>query len=292
MNGEVGYLKLVRKVLQTRNLIPNRTGTNTFSIFGAQLKFSLLNNTLPMMTTKYVSFNHVIKELLWFIKGDTNQNTLEQDGVLIWKKNSSRTFLDAKGLHHYKEYETLGPIYGFQWRHFNAKYVDAVTDYTNQGVDQLQNVINLIKYEPTSRRILMSAWNASCLNEMVLPPCHVLVQFHVNTNTSELSSHLYQRSADLMLGVPYNITSYSLLTHILAHICGLKAKEFIHSFGDVHIYENHIANAKKQLQRKPYSPPILQISPEMPNHIDHIKREHMNIKKYSYHPKLHFDMAI
>lgn len=292
MKGELGYLKLVRNVLQKQYTSPNRTGTPTLSIFGAQMRFDLRNKTLPMMTTKFVSFDHVAKELLWFMRGDTNQKNLERAGVSIWKANATREFLDSRGLHHYKENETLGPIYGFQWRHFNAKYIDANTDYSNQGFDQLKHVIETIKKDPSSRRIIMSAWNASCINEMALPPCHVLVQFYVDTLTNELSSHLYQRSGDLMLGVPYNITSYSLLTHIIARICGLKTGEFVHSIGDVHIYEDHIPNAKIQVERLPLPPPTLEISNKMSLDVDDIDIRDFQIQNYKFYPKLAYKMAV
>lgn len=292
MLGEVGYLNLVRKVLQTQVLYPNRTGIPTLSLFGAQLRFNLRANTLPMITTKFVSFDNIAKELLWFIKGDTNQRNLENSGVSIWKANSTRKFLDSRGLRHYKENETLGPIYGFQWRHFNAKYIDANTDYTNQGFDQLNHVIETIKNNPTSRQIIMSAWNAAFIDEMALPPCHVLVQFHVNLTTNELSSHMYQRSGDLMLGVPYNITSYSLLTHIIAKICGLKTGEFIHSFGNVHIYENHITTAKLQLEREPLAAPTIEFCAKIPNDINKITIDHFQLRDYIFHPKLNYKMVI
>lgn len=292
MLGEAGYLKLVQSVLRTGCLSRNRTNTPTLSLYGAQMRFNLRNNTLPMLTTKFVSFDHVAKELLWFISGNTNQRTLENIGVPIWKANSSRSYLDSRGLYHYKEYETLGPIYGFQWRHFNAKYIDANTNYKNQGFDQLAYIVDSLRNDPSSRRIIMSAWNASCINQMALPPCHVLVQFHVNEQTKELYSHLYQRSGDLMLGVPYNIASYSLLTHILAKVCGLKAGEFVHTIGDVHIYENHIANAHIQTKREPFIFPTLMCSPITDNDIDKVTVSHLKLCNYKYHPKLNYTMIV
>lgn len=294
MFGEANYLRLVKKVLGQKNLYTNRTGVSTLNLFGSQLRFDLKNNKLPMTTTKFVSFKNIANELLWFMRGDTNQETLEQSGVSIWKANSTREFLDSRGLYHYKEHQTLGPIYGFQWRHFNAKYIDATSDYTNQGFDQLKFVIETIKHDPHSRRIIMSAWNASCINEMALPPCHVLVQFYVDTLKNELSSHLYQRSGDLMLGVPYNIASYSLLTHIIAKMCNLNAGEFIHSIGNIHIYENHIKNAKEQCKRKPFPPPTIQIKDRISSleDIETMTIDDFTVHNYKYHPKLAFKMVV
>lgn len=291
--GEAGYLQLVKKVLKSKILKPNRTGTPTLSLFGEQLLFDLRNGSLPLMTTKFLSFKQIAHELLWFMKGDTNQKSLDKVGVNIWKGNSTRDFLDNRNLNHYKEYESLGPIYGFQWRHFNARYVDATTDYKNQGIDQLAQVIEMIKNNPTSRRIIMTAWNPSCIDEMVLPPCHILVQFDVDIDKNELSSQMYQRSGDLMLGIPYNIVSYSLLTHILAKMCGLKTGKFIHCIGNVHIYANHIQNAKIQTTRLPYPSPTIAMSEELHSKkIDDITINDFIIHNYKYHPKLKFDLIV
>lgn len=253
------YLSLVRKVLNCPS-VANRTGINAKSYFGHQLQFSLKNNKLPIITTKRMPFNTIARELFWFMRGETNQKLLEEQNVNIWKGNSSRAYLDSRKLYDYKEYETLGPIYGFQWRHFGAKYTDCHENYTGCGVDQLIDVINTIKTNPSCRRLIISTWNPTDLDKMALPPCHVLIQFHVDTIKNELSSHLYQRSADLMLGVPFNITSYSLLTHIIAKICGLTCGRFIHSFGNVHIYDDHIVGAEQQLHRKPKPFPQLDIN--------------------------------
>lgn len=249
--NEAGYLDLVRHVLHSGRRSENRTGVYTRSVFGEQLRYSLRGNRLAMLTTKFVSFTTVAQELLWFLRGDTNQQHLADKNVNIWRANSSRSFLDSRNLQQYREYESLGPIYGFQWRYFGASYIDCHTDYRGRGYDQLMKCCEQLQNNPQSRRIIMSAWNPCDLAKMALPPCHLLVQFEVNEQRKELSAHLYQRSADLMVGVPYNLLSYSLLIHILAHKCDLVPGELICSYGNVHIYEPHIQNALFQITRKP-----------------------------------------
>lgn len=290
------YLDLIRKILNANVLTKNRTGVDTFSCIGHQMRFDLRENTLPMITTKKVNFDLILKELLWFLRADTNQEHLENAGVKIWKANASREFLDSRKLYKYKENKTLGPIYGFQWRHFGAKYIDDDTDYTGQGIDQLRNVYNALKNDPTSRRIIMSAWNPMDLEAMALPPCHCFVQFFVNPEAGELSSMMYQRSADVMLGVPFNITSYALLTHILAHATGLKAREFIHTMGDVHIYENHVKNAKLQLTRIPHPAPKIVI--DFPTNVDfneminNLTVENFKLTNYVHDESIFYKMAV
>jgi len=258
-HDERQYCNLVWDILEKGTLETSRNGP-TWSVFGAGMHFSLENNTLPLLTTKRVAWITCLKELLWFIKGSTDNRILKENGVHIWDANSTRSFLDSAGLHHLNEND-LGPIYGHQWRHFNAPYINCETDYTGQGVDQLANVIALLKdpEQRTSRRIVMSAWNPQQLNEMALPPCHVLVQFNV-TNGTKLSCSLYQRSGDVGLGVPFNIASYSLLTHLLAHHCGLVAHELIYILGNAHIYEEHVAALEMQVSREPFQFPCISIS--------------------------------
>lgn len=292
MSEELGYLCLVRKVLLSGRWSENRTGVKTLSLFGDQLRYSLRGNRLAMLTTKFISFSSVAEELLWFIRGDTNQKTLADRKVNIWRGNSSRQYLDSRKLFHYKEYESLGPIYGFQWRHFGANYIDCHTDYSNMGVDQLKECINQIQNDPHSRRIIMSAWNPVDLNKMALPPCHILVQFEVNTENRELSAHMYQRSADLMLGVPYNLTSYSLLIHMLAHVCHLTPGELICSYGNLHIYENHIENAKKQIEREPLSQPKLKINAKDNQPIEMFSIDNFEILNYKYYDKIRYEMVV
>ena len=207
---------------------------------------------------------------------------------MIWEGNSSREFLDSVGLSHREEGD-LGPVYGFQWRHFGADYVDMHADYAGQGVDQLADVINKIKSRPDDRRIILCAWNPSDLNKMALPPCHCLVQFYVANG--ELSCQLYQRSADMGLGVPFNIASYALLTHMIAHVTNLKAGEFVHTLGDTHVYLNHVEPLKEQLKREPRPFPKLVIKRDVEN-IEDFTIEDFEVKDYDPHPKITMAMAV
>ncbi|CAK1578602.1 unnamed protein product [Parnassius mnemosyne] len=285
---EYQYLNLIRQIIEKGDKRVDRTGVGTLSIFGAMQRYSLQNNTLPLLTTKRVFTRGVIEELLWMISGSTNSNALAEKGVHIWDANGSRMFLDNLGFTDREEGD-LGPVYGFQWRHSGAKYIDAKTDYSNQGIDQLQNVINTIKNNPADRRMIMCAWNPSDLKKMALPPCHCLVQFHVANG--KLSCLMYQRSADMGLGVPFNIASYSLLTHMIAHITGLQPGEFIHTTGDTHVYLNHIEPLKKQLERHPKPFPTLEFARQIES-IDDFKYEDFVIKNYSPHPKIDMEMAV
>lgn len=229
MNGQNGencddheeyqYLNHIKKIIEKGKKRLDRTGVGTYSIFGAQMRYSLKNDVFPLLTTKRVFWRGVVEELLWFIRGSTNAFELREKNVHIWDANSTREFLDAVGLKDREEGD-LGPIYGFQWRHFGAEYKGMHSDYKNKGIDQLAQVIQTIKTKPTDRRIIMCAWNPIDIPEMALPPCHCLVQFFVEDD--ELSCLLYQRSADMGLGVPFNIASYSLLTYMIAHVTGLK----------------------------------------------------------------------
>jgi thymidylate synthase len=256
-HDEYAYLDLVEKTIQQGTFKPDRTGVGTLSLFGAQMRFDLSGGILPLLTTKKMAWKSIAEELLWFIAGDTNANTLSKKKVRIWDANASREFLDSRGLVD-REQGDLGPVYGFQWRHFGAAYKDMHSDYTNQGVDQLAQVLHQLKTEPSSRRIIMTAWNPTDLDKMALPPCHMMVQFYVSNN--KLSCHMYQRSADMGLGVPFNIASYALLTHIIAWATNLEAYEFIHSIGDCHVYLNHIESLLGQLKRQPKVFPKLSIT--------------------------------
>jgi dihydrofolate reductase / thymidylate synthase len=258
---EEQYLNLIRDILKTGSVKGDRTGTGTISKFGAQMRFDLRNGQLPLLTTKKTFWRGVAEELLWFVRGSTNAKLLQDKKIHIWDGNASREFLDQRGLAH-REVGDLGPVYGFQWRHFGAKYVDMHTDYTGQGVDQLQDCIDKIIHNPNDRRIVMSAWNPSDLDDMALPPCHLFCQFYVDTNTNEVSCQMYQRSADMGLGVPFNIASYALLTHMVAHVTGRKPGELIHVLGDAHVYQNHVEPLHEQLQRTPRPFPKLYINPD------------------------------
>ncbi|KAL9652647.1 hypothetical protein ABK040_003950 [Willaertia magna] len=285
---EYQYLDIIKELLFNEHLIrEDRTKVGTISKFGYQLKFSLRNNRFPLLTTKRVFWKGVAKELLWFISGDTNAETLSKDGIHIWDGNGSRKYLDSIGLDK-REENDLGPVYGFQWRHWGEKYLDFHSDY--KGIDQLKRCIDLIKNEPMNRRIIMSAWNVSDLKEMALPPCHVLCQFYVN-DENELNCQMYQRSCDMGLGIPFNIASYALLTRLVGQVCGLKCGDFIHVLGDAHIYRNHIDALKKQLEREPKHFPILNINCEKKD-IDEFVFEDFQLIDYEPHGMIKMEMAV
>jgi len=287
-NEEMQYLDLVKDIIEQGSLEIGRNG-NTISIFGAAMRFSLDNNVIPLLTTKRLAWKTCLKELLWFIRGSTDNAILRDQGVHIWDGNSSRNFLDSAGLEHLEEND-LGPIYGHQWRHFNAPYTNCHADYSGQGVDQLQYIIDCLS-DPQrrySRRLVMSAWNPCQLNEMALPPCHVTVQFNVSKGNKS-SCALYQRSGDMGLGVPFNIASYSFLTHILAIHCGLEAHEFIYTLGNCHIYENHIEAMKEQLCREPFAFPTVEIAHNRQT-IEDYTLDSIAIKNYEYHNSIFMEM--
>jgi len=285
---EEQYLHLVQEIIESGNDRDDRTGVGTLSKFGCQMRFSLRNETFPLLTTKRVWWKGVAEELLWFVSGCTNANVLSAKKVNIWKGNGSKEFLEKCGLGHREEGD-LGPVYGFQWRHWGAKYEDMHTDYTGKGHDQLAECISLIKSNPTSRRIVMSAWNPSDLKEMALPPCHMFCQFYVSNG--ELSCQMYQRSADMGLGVPFNIASYSLLTCMIAHVCGLAPGEFIHTIGDAHVYKNHCEGLREQLVRTPYPFPKLRIRDRGQN-IDGFVFDDFTIEGYEHHPTINLPFAV
>ncbi|KAL4086126.1 hypothetical protein PRIC1_014748 [Phytophthora ramorum] len=286
---EMQYLDLIRKILTQGAKRGDRTGTGTLSVFGAQMRFSLRENVFPLLTTKRVFWRGVAEELLWFISGDTSAHTLQQKDIHIWDGNGSREYLDSRGLQS-REVGDLGPVYGFQWRHFGARYTDMHTDYTGQGVDQLAEVIHKLRTNPTDRRIVLSAWNPADLNEMALPPCHMFCQFYVADG--ELSCQMYQRSADMGLGVPFNIASYALLTRLVAQVAGLKPGEFIHVIGDAHVYLNHVEPLQKQLTRSPRPFPTLHINPEKITNIDDFAFEDLEVRDYRPHGTIKMAMSV
>jgi len=284
---EYQYLKLIKNIAKNGTKETGRNGVIYTSI-GESMKFSLEKNTLPLLTTKYVPWKVCLKELLWFMNGNTNNKLLKQQNVKIWNDNATREFLDSRKLFNLKE-DDLGPVYGHQWRHFNAKYDNCNTNYTGMGIDQLENIINELKSEnKTSRRLIISAWNPEQIDEMALPPCHTMFQFHV-TNENKLSCSLYQRSGDVGLGIPFNIASYSFLTHIIANHCNLEAKEFIHFIGNAHIYENHLKKLKKQAKLQPYDFPTINIKNKHKN-INNYSLGDIKLLDYKYHPKINLDM--
>lgn len=277
---EYQYLYLIKDILNENNLFIGRNG-NTIAVNGCAMNFSLHNKTIPFITTKKLAWKTCLRELLWFIKGDTSNKRLNQANVHIWDTNSTRDYLDTRGLHHLTEGD-IGPCYGFQWRHFNADYINCDTDYTNKGIDQLQYIINSLKdtKERYSRRLIMTAWNPCQIDNMALPPCHLLCQFSIFDD--KLSCNLYQRSGDVGLGVPFNIASYSLLTHLLAHHCSLDVGEFNHFLGNTHIYDDHINGLIKQTEREPFIFPTLDIINKYDD-INKYTEKDFIINNYKYH---------
>ena len=261
------YLDLMQKVLNEGQEKSDRTGTGTLSIFGHQMEFNLCDG-FPLVTTKKVHLKSIVHELIWFLQGSTNISYLKENGVSIWDE-----WADEKG--------DLGPVYGAQWRSW--------PDGNNGTIDQIQNLIQGIKTNPDSRRHIVSAWNPALVDEMALPPCHSLFQFYVANE--ELSCQLYQRSADIFLGVPFNIASYALLTHMVAHVCNLKSGKFVHTFGDAHLYLNHLDQAKLQLSRDTKMLPQLKLNSEVKNIFD-FKFEDIEITNYESHPSISAPIAV
>jgi dihydrofolate reductase / thymidylate synthase len=287
---EQQYLDLIRHVLCHGQSRPDRTGTGVLSSFGHRMEFDLRNH-FPLLTTKPVFFRGVVEELLWFLRGQTNANLLQNKNVHIWDGNGTREYLDSIGLTS-REINDLGPIYGFQWRHFGAVYRSCSDDYTGYGVDQIQNIIKQIKNNPTDRRIILNSWNVTDLPQMALPPCHVLAQFYVESG-NYLSCQMYQRSCDLGLGIPFNIASYALLTCILADVCNLTPGRFIHLLGDTHIYNSHIPHLQEQIQRTPNSFPQLKIKHQHePDNWDQWSFEDFILENYHPQSKISMPMAV
>jgi|TARA_B100001094_G_C18144339_1_gene779760 thymidylate synthase len=245
----------------------DRTGTGTKSVFGYQMRFDL-SDGFPMVTTKKLHLPSIVHELLWFIKGDTNVKYLQENGVRIWNE-----WADENG--------DLGPVYGKQWRKWEGK--------DGRVIDQLQQAIETIKSNPNSRRIIVSAWNVGELEDMALMPCHAFFQFHVSEG--RLNCQLYQRSADVFLGVPFNIASYALLTHMMAQVCGLKAGTFVHTLGDAHLYSNHLEQATLQITREPMELPSLKLNPDITS-IDDFTYADVEIVNYHHHPHIKAPISI
>lgn len=302
---EYQYINLIKNILENGTWEEGRNG-KTKSIFGASMRFSLKDGRIPLITTKKTFWKTCLKELLWFISGETNNKILKDQGVHIWDGNSTREFLDNRGLTDY-DVDELGPIYGYQWRYFNKPYVPkkqrAPSAFSSLSawrddewikeepfVDQLQQIIDALKdpKQRTSRRLVMSAWNPSQLDEMVLPPCHIMCQFNVHDG-NKLSCALYQRSADCALGVPFNIASYSFLTHLLAEHCGLEAHEFIHFMGNCHIYEDNIEPLKQIFDRTPYDFPKIRIKMKKDN-INDYNIDDFEVIGYQCHEFIKMDM--
>jgi thymidylate synthase len=292
---EIQYLNLIQKILERGTLEKGRNG-NTISTFGESMRFSLENGKIPILTTKKTAWKTCLKELLWFIRGETNNKILQQQGVHIWDGNTTREFLDSRGLTLYPE-GMAGPIYGYQWRDFGASYncftgksLDA--DHPFDGIDQLQQIIDQLKNPETrnSRRLILTAWNPKQLDQMALPPCHVMCQFNVHDG-NKLSCAMMQRSNDECCGTPFNIASYSFLTHLLAKHCGLEAYEFVYFKGNCHIYEEHIEGAKMQLLREPFPFPTVSIK-QLRENINDYQVEDFEIHNYQHHPQIKFQMVV
>jgi len=286
-SGETQYLELIRHILDNGSKEEGRNGS-TISSFGHMMRFSLRDGTLPLITTKRVAWKTCFRELMWFIRGQTDNSQLNEKNVHIWDANASPEFLKTRGL----EYSDglLGPIYGWQWRNFNGEYTGECTK-DGQG-DQLASIIAQLKdpAQRSSRRLVMSAWNPLQLDQMALPPCHVLAQFHVREG-KYLSCALYQRSGDMGLGIPFNIASYSFLTYLLAHHCGLVAEEFVHCLGDAHIYVEHVDALKEQIGREPMEFPKIEIRGEIkPNIEDYDETDVIFVEPYLHHPPINMPM--
>ncbi|PYI12060.1 thymidylate synthase [Aspergillus sclerotiicarbonarius CBS 121057] len=320
------YLKLIRRILSEGEYRPDRTGTGTRSIFAPpQMRFSLskpnpnadadpssptYTPVLPLLTTKRVFLRAVLAELLWFISGSTSSLPLSSAGIKIWDGNASRSYLDSIGLTDREEGD-LGPVYGFQWRHFGAEYIHSSTDYTGQGIDQLADVVKKLLTNPFDRRIIMSAWNPADMRKMALPPCHMFAQFYVSYPDADdawkagdkdkgekgkghLTCLLYQRSADMGLGVPFNIASYALLTHLLAHAVDMVPGELVHTLGDAHVYLDHVEALREQVEREPVEFPELRIKREDRGSgvVDGWKEEEFEVIGYKPHKAIKMKMSV
>jgi thymidylate synthase len=294
IHEELQYVNLIKKIIDQGTWEEGRNG-KTKSIFGETMRFSLQGGKIPILTTKKTAWKTCLKELLWFIRGETDNKLLQKQGVHIWDGNSTKEFMESRDLGHYPE-GMLGKIYGFQWRHFNAesdlKTGKAVYDKEgNRGIDQLQHIIDALKdpKQRTSRRLIMTAWNPCQLDEMALPPCHVMCQFNVHDG-NKLSCALTQRSGDFPVGIPFNVASYSFLTHILAEHCGLEAYEFVHFIGNCHIYEDHIEPIKAIFDRTPYAFPTLEIYRKKDN-INDYEMEDFFVSNYQCHEAIKMKMV-
>jgi thymidylate synthase len=332
IHEEYQYLNLIRRILAEGEHRPDRTGTGTLSIFAPTIRFSLSKSNpdspsdpdsripiLPLLTTKRVFLRAVTTELLWFVSGCTSSKPLSDAGIHIWDGNGSRQFLDNLGFTDREEGD-LGPVYGFQWRHFGAEYQDCHADYTGKGVDQIREIVRKLKHNPFDRRIILSAWNVADLSKMALPPCHMFAQFYVSypdaprgeaalrsssvdsdtANAAKvkakghLSCTLYQRSCDMGLGVPFNIASYALLTHMLAHACDLIPGELIHTMGDAHVYLDHVDALKEQLLREPREFPEFAVkrNDRGSGEMDGWKLEELEVKGYKPHGGIKMKMSV
>lgn len=280
------YLDMLEYVLENGERTSNRTGVDTLSVFGYQNRYDL-SEGFPLITTKKMFTKAIVHELLWFLSGDTNVKYLQDNGVTIWDEWATEEQCARFG----RSEGDLGPIYGRQWRDFGAETRESHTgiSYFEPGVDQIDNLVRQIRNNPSSRRLIVTGWNPAEADQVALPPCHTLWQCKVSNG--KLSMQLYQRSADIFLGVPFNIASYALLTHMLAQVCDLEVGEFIHTFGDLHLYVNHIDQAKLQLSRKPLKRPKLVLNPDVKSIFD-FKYDDIKIVDYKSHPRIKAEVAV
>lgn len=297
MNSEKQYLNLLQNILENGIDRSDRTNIGTKSLFcPPQLRFDLRDNIIPLLTTKRVPWKTVIIELLWFLRGETDAKILQKENVHIWDGNSSREFLDKRGLTHYPE-GVLGPTYGSMWRHFGSQY-DPTKSIQIGGYDQIDKIINILRTDPFSRRLVVTAWNPLDLDKIALPPCHLYFEFYVTPKTEnesfhKLSLHFHQRSADMFLGEPFNIFSYAVLLRIIALKVNMLPYELVATLGDAHIYKNHINQALVQIEREPFPFPTLHISEDIINlDFDDINLKHFIVNDYKYHPTIKADMAV
>jgi thymidylate synthase len=290
---EYQYLETVRDIIDNGLRSEDRTGVGTVSTFGTMMRFSLRDGKIPQYTSRKTFVRGAVEELLWMLRGDTNANNLASKNVNIWNGNTTREFLDQRGLEDFQQGD-IGTLYGFQMRHWGAEYHGFNHDYTGEGIDQIAKVIELIKTTPKSRRILVSNYNVSQLDTGCLEPCHTLFQFYVDTEKKELSSLLYMRSVDMMCGQPLNVLFYSIMTHLFAKLTGYTAGDFVFTSGDTHVYLNHLDNAKAQIEREPKPFPTLTINKDLNTLEDILSMgfDDFEINGYEYHPPLKYEMAI
>jgi thymidylate synthase len=284
LTTENNYLNLLRNVIDNGEKRQDRTGTGTLSLFGPQIEINI-EDSFPLLTTKKLNFKNIVAEVLWFLSGSTNTKFLVENGVNIWNDNTSREFLDKRGLYDYKDGD-IGPLYGYQWRNFGGNFKDP----NSKGIDQINRMLNILKTDPTSRRIFMSAWNPSDLDKMVLEPCHLSLQLYVSDN-KYLDGKLYMRSNDLFLGAPWNIAGYSLLIYMFGHLSGYKPRKLIYTIGDSHIYSNHIDQVCEQLSRSTRPFPKLRIVKKCDS-FDDFDMNSFVLEDYNPHPFIKANMAV
>lgn len=284
---EMQYLDIVRECIEKGTKQADRTGTGTLALAGRSMRFSLESGVLPLLTTKFVPFRVVLEELLFFIRGQTDNSILRAKNIHIWDGNSTKEFFEKNNIK--REENDLGPVYGFQWRHFGAEYKTCKDSYEGLGIDQLKNAIETLKTNPASRRLVVVAWNPRDLPQMALPPCHCLFQF-LSAN-GKLSCILYQRSGDMGLGVPFNIASYSLLAIMVAKLAGLEPGEFIHFIGDTHVYLDHVEPLRKQLMNEPRGFPTVRLKDKEYVNIEDFEFEDFILENYNPHPRITMRMS-